>query len=206
MTAVAREGITTDVQSPDPIGDPPYGALDRGADLRRQRFHSMKRSAAVALALAIGGIFQPAGAEPDRDVEAERVARAYVAAYSAADWNGMERYMSPDFVLVDHTNPDPGFLPEYRTPATALGMLRKFGTEGGVHALDFDFPTVFASNGVVVFQGYVNTRSTPPGRDATFVWRTRQVTIITIRDGLVERHEDLADYTHAVVSRAAPRP
>lgn len=185
------------VQSPDPPGGQRGGATN---------FRCISWLAASAIVVALCAPIPSAAAQPDRDVEAERVARAYVAAYSAADWDGMARYMSPDFVLIDRTNPDPSFLPEYRTPATALGMLRKFGSEGAVHALDLDFPVVFASNGVVVFQGHVNTRSTPPARDGTFVWRARQVTVITIRDGLVERHEDLADYAHAVVSRASPKP
>lgn len=166
----------------------------------------MSRPFSLAILAALVVSTEVAGAEPDPNAEAERVARAYVAAYSAADWDRMAPYMAPDFVLIDRTNPDPAFLPEYRTPKTALGMLRRFGRDSGVHALDFDFPTVFASNGVVVFQGHVNTRSTPPGRAATFVWRARQVTIITVRNGLVERHEDLADYAHAVVSRAPAAP
>lgn len=162
------------------------------------------RTAALVVALVVGVPIQVGAADNDPNVEAERIARAYVAAYSRADWDGMERYMSPDFVLVDRTNPDPDFPPEYRTAARALDMLRKFGRESGVAALNFDFPEVFASNGIVVFQGYVNTRSTPPGRTATFIWRARQVTVVTVREGKVTRHEDFADYAHAVISRIPP--
>ncbi|MGE0737458.1 MAG: nuclear transport factor 2 family protein [Alphaproteobacteria bacterium] len=137
--------------------------------------------------------------------EAERVARAYVAAYSAANWDGMAQYMGDEFVLIDRTNPDPNFTPEYRSREAALAMLRRFGTEGGIIELGFEFPVVFESNGIVVFQGHVNTFGAPPGRDFAYRWRAQQVTVLTIRNGRVVRHEDFANYAAPTVTRV-PRP
>ncbi|MGE3150794.1 MAG: nuclear transport factor 2 family protein [Pseudorhodoplanes sp.] len=137
--------------------------------------------------------------------EAERIARAYVAAYSAANWDGMAQYMAEDFVLIDRTNPDPSFAPEYRSREAALAMLRRFGTEGGIIELGFEFPVVFESNGIVVFQGHVNTFGAPPGRDFAYRWRAQQVTVLTIRNGRVARHEDFANYAAPTVTRV-PRP
>lgn len=142
-----------------------------------------------------------AAAQERAPSEAERAARAYIAEYSAANWSGMAPYMAEDFVLIDRTNPDPGFAPEHRSPAATLEMLRRFGEENGVIELGFDFPTVFESNGIVVFQGHVNMYAAPPGRDHAIRWRTEQVTVLTMRDGRVVRHEDYANYTAATMTR-----
>ncbi|MDP1629798.1 MAG: nuclear transport factor 2 family protein [Caulobacter sp.] len=143
----------------------------------------------------------PAAAAEAPPTEAERVARAYIDRYSAADWDGMAALMAPDFVLIDRTNPDPDFTPRYGSPAEALAMLRRFSAAAGLIELGFDFPLVFESNGVVVFQGWVNALSTGPTPDAAVKWRTRQVSVITVRNGKVVHHEDFADYDAAVVSR-----
>lgn len=141
--------------------------------------------------------------------EAERIARRYVAAYSAADWGGMAPLMSEDFVFVDRTSPDLAGQ-EFQGKGAALAMLRSFGEQGRIIGLFLDFPVVFESSGIVVFSGHVNTlsRAAEPGYGLR--WRAEQVIILTIKNGAVSRHEDYANYTAPTISREVlesdPRP
>jgi ketosteroid isomerase-like protein len=137
--------------------------------------------------------------------QSETIARAYMEAYSAANWDAMAPHMSDDFTLIDRTNPDPSFAPEYRGADATLAMLRAFGRDQGVIELGFEFPIVFESNNVVVFVGFVNTYAAPPGVDYAYRWRAQQVTALTVRDGRVARHEDFADYSSPAITRL-PRP
>lgn len=133
------------------------------------------------------------------------VAQAYMQAYSNADWDTMGDYMAEDFVLIDRTNPDPGFEPEHRGRDVALQMLRNFGAEQGVIDLGMEFPVVFESNDIVVFSGHVNIEAAPPGADYGYRWRTEMVSVLTMRDGRVVRHEDYANYRTPTTTRL-PRP
>ena len=135
----------------------------------------------------------------------EQVARAYMQAYSDANWDAMAPYMGDEYVLIDRTNPDPEFQPEHRGRDTALAMMRAFGRDQGVIELGFEFPTVFESNNIVVFSGFVNVHAAPPGVDYAYRWRAEQVTVLTIRDDRVVRHEDYANYRTPTTTRL-PRP
>ncbi|MEZ6023114.1 MAG: nuclear transport factor 2 family protein [Hyphomonadaceae bacterium] len=137
--------------------------------------------------------------------EAEQIARAYMAAYSAADWDAMAPYMADDILFADHTNPDPSFQSELHSRDAALGMLRNFGETYGAIELGFEWATIFESNGVVVFSGFVNSYGAPPGQPTAYRWRAEQVSVVVVADGRVVRHEDFANYAGAQVSRA-PRP
>ncbi|MEQ1808998.1 MAG: nuclear transport factor 2 family protein [Terricaulis sp.] len=161
------------------------------------------RMLAAALALLVAPV--AARAQEPAPSEVEQIARAYMQAYSEANWNGMAPYMGDDYVLVDRTNPDPDFQPEHRGRDAALQMMRAFGRDQGVIQLGFEFPTVFESNDIVVFSGFVNVYAAPPGVEYAYRWRTEQVTVLTIRDRHVVRHEDYANYEGATASRL-PRP
>lgn len=162
----------------------------------------------MAIALVLGlGVAAPAMAKPPAPTEGESIARAYMQAYSDADWDAMAPFMAEDFVLVDRTNPDPTFQPEYKGPDAALRMMRAFGRDQGVIELGFDFPVVFESNNIVVFSGFVNVHAAPPGADFAYKWRTEQVSVIAVRDGMVVRHEDFANYGGAMMTRMSrPQP
>ncbi len=73
-------------------------------------------------------------------VNAEVVGRAYIAAYSAADWDRMATFMADTIAFVDRTNPEPGFVAVTKGRSAVLAMLHKFGSSGGVESLDLDFP------------------------------------------------------------------
>jgi ketosteroid isomerase-like protein len=172
-------------------------------------FHLFARSALAALLLTTPVVL-PAAAEPltplppqasSRPVTpAEAVARQYIAAYSAADWDAMAPFMAEDFVLVDRTSPEFGGQ-EFRGSEAVLAMLRDFGKSSKIIGLFLDFPVVFESSGIVVFTGHVNTLSRTPEEGFGQQWRAEQVTILTIRDGKVARHEDFANYSAPVITR-----
>jgi len=151
------------------------------------------------------GSAAPSLAEQPAPNESEKIARAYMKAYSDANWDAMAPFMADDFRLVDRTNPDPTFAPEYEGPDAALQMIKAFGRDQGVIELGFEFPVVFESNNIVVFSGFVNVHAAPPGADYAYKWRTEQVSVITVIDGRVARHEDFANYEAAKTTRL-PRP
>jgi ketosteroid isomerase-like protein len=156
----------------------------------------------MTLCVAGAALCGLAVAEPSR---AEQIARAYMDAYSAGDWDKMATYMDEDVVFVDQTNPDPDFQPEYHGPDEALSMLRAFGDQYGLIELGFDFPVIFESNNRVVFSGFVNSYTAPPGADFAYKWHARQVSVVTIEGEKVVRHEDFADYGSQMVTQL-PRP
>ena len=171
-------------------------------------------TATVALAalLAMGGAAPSAAAQiptdptpaPPVDTRptsaAEAIARQYVDAYSAADWDAMEPLMSDDFVFVDRTSPDLANH-EFQGRDAALTMFRDFGRRGRIVGLFLDFPVVFESQGVAVFSGSVNALSRAPEPGYGLRWSAEQVIILTVRDGRVVRHEDYANYTAPLITR-----
>lgn len=171
---------------------------------KRHIFAALAAFLAVTSAGQAPSLAQPALAVAEAplpgDGQALAVARRYVDAYSAADWDGMAPVMSEDFVFVDRTNAELAGQ-EFRGRDAALAMFRQFGQQGRIVGLFLDFPVVFESQGVVVFSGHVNTlsRAAEPGYGLR--WRAEQVIILTVRDGQVVRHEDYANYSAPVITR-----
>lgn len=135
--------------------------------------------------------------------ETEQVARSYMQAYSDANWDAMAPYMGDEFVLIDRTNPDPAWQPEHHGREATLQMLHEVGRRSGIIRFDFEFPTVFESNNIVVFSGFVNAHGAPPGVDYAYRWRAQQVTVLTFHDGRVVRHEDYTNYRTPIMTRLA---
>jgi ketosteroid isomerase-like protein len=138
----------------------------------------------------------PAIAQDDRST-AESLAREYMAHYSAVDWDSMETFLAEDVVFSDPTalgadlGPD-GIQHTGRTEA--MSMLREFSQQYQPIELGFVWDTVFESNGRVVFMGHVNALYPTEQDGQVFRWRAEQVTVITVRDGEIIRHDDFANY------------
>jgi len=132
--------------------------------------------------------------------EIERLARDYMEHYAAADWDAMAPMMAEDILfwdptaVTDHTA-EAGVRHEGRE--ATLQALRAFSERYHPITLGFQWETVFESNGRVVFIGRSDARypMDAPGRQ--FRWSAPQVTVLTMRGGLVVRHEDFADYPGA---------
>jgi ketosteroid isomerase-like protein len=122
----------------------------------------------------------------------ERLARDYLAAYSAVDTAAMERFLAPGAVFADQTA-----RPADGGPIVLNGrdtFLKQFRTYG-LTRLAYELASVFESNGRVVFIGRVNAFYPRAGGKLRF--SSRIVTVITVENGKVARHEDFADYTNA---------
>tara|TARA_R110002096_G_scaffold279231_1_gene473469 strand:- start:1498 stop:1992 length:495 start_codon:yes stop_codon:yes gene_type:complete len=152
------------------------------------------------LTLAAALCFAPAALAQDGEMgEVERIARDYMAAYSAVDFETMSTFMADDIVFSDPTatgtdNPD-GILETGRD--ALLAMLESFAAEYNPIGLNFTWDTVFESNGRVVFMGHVNATYPTDQPGQVFRWRAAQTAVVTVRGGRVVRHQDFADYAHA---------
>lgn len=124
---------------------------------------------------------------------AERLARDYLAAYSAVDTAAMARLLATEAVFADQTaRPADGGPIVFNGRDTFLNQLKTYG----LSRLEYELADVFESNGRVVFIGRVNAFY-PRETGGTLRFRSRIVTVITIEAGKVARHEDFADYTNA---------
>lgn len=153
--------------------------------------------ALIALA-ATACLSASAGAQDAAD--AESIARAYMAHYSAVDFDAMEAYMAEDVVFDDPTALGEGVGADglhLEGREAGLAMLRNFAETSHPIELGFVWDTVFASNNRVVFMGEVNALYPTDTDGQTFRWRASQVTVITVRDGRVVHHQDFANYAGA---------
>ena len=156
----------------------------------------MHRLTAVITAL-LSAITLSANAFSQDVSEAEQIARTYMAHYSAVDWDAMEAMMAEDILFRDVTAQGPGYGPDgiqVDSRDEAMGLLREFAAQYNPIELGFVWEDVFESNGRVVFIGHVNAIYPTDQEDQVFRWRARQVSVITVQDGVIVRQEDFADY------------
>ena len=148
----------------------------------------------------LGLALSPVALAQDADMsEAETIAREYMAAYSAVDFERMARFMAEDMTFSDETatgtdNPD-GIQAEGRE--AALAMLNGFAEQYNPIELGFVWDTVFESNHRVVFMGHVNALYPTEDPNQVFRWRAPQTAVVTVLNGQVVRHQDFANYTGA---------
>lgn len=129
-------------------------------------------------------------AEPSPD---QRLARTYLAAYSAVDPVAMAPLIADNAVFTDQTLPPADGGPIVINGRDAfLKQLKSFG----VQRLVYDLTGEFESNGRTVFIGRISAYyPRPDGR--VLHWRSEVVTIVTVANGKVVRHEDFANYVGA---------
>ncbi|WP_420430354.1 nuclear transport factor 2 family protein [Hyphobacterium sp.] len=127
------------------------------------------------------------------------IINAYMAAYSAADFDAMEPFMAEDVVFSDPTATglgEAGLLHHGR--AETMAAVRDFAAEYNPIALNFEWDTVFESNDRYVFMGSVNALYPVEEDGMVYRWSAPQATVIRLRDGLVVEQFDFADYEGAV--------
>lgn len=145
----------------------------------------------LALALTVLSIAAIAhAAEPSED---ERIARAYLDAYSAIDTAAMARFLHDEVVFADQTAPKSQGGPHVMAGRDVfLAKLKSFG----LGRIDYELTRTFESNGRTVFVG--NVTALYPRSDGTRLrWRAAIVTVVTVENGKVVRHDDYADYRNA---------
>jgi len=136
-------------------------------------------------------------AQGDENASAEAVARTYMAHYSAVEWDAMEVLLASNVVFSDPTAEGPELGPEgilEHGRDAMMATLREFGERYAPIELGFEWDEVFTSNNRVIFIGHVNALYPTQSDGQNFMWRSEQVSVITVRDGLVVRHQDYANY------------
>lgn len=150
-------------------------------------------SAAIAGALVVLALSGPASSQ-DRPDDVERIARAFIAAYEVVDLDALRALSAEDLVSVDESAPvDMGGPYRFEGREAWLSGLAGFVRDGGLVDIRQQHDTAWQSGEKMVFIGRFHARYRDPGGGLLHV-RGRIVTVVTIRDGKVVRHEDIADY------------
>ncbi len=150
--------------------------------------------------LALGLALSPAGfAQDAADTTADQaMVDAYMAAYSAADFDAMEPYMAEDVVFLDPTATgmgDAGLA--HHSRADIMAALREFSERNNPIGLNFEWDLSYESNNRYVFVGSVNATYPTQEAGTLFVWSAPQTTVIHVRDGQVVEQWDIVDYEGA---------
>ena len=123
---------------------------------------------------------------------------AYMAAYSAADFDAMEAYLAEDVVFHDPTATGQGETGlRHHGRDEIMAALRAFDAQYNPIALNFEWDTVFESNDRYVFIGSVNATYPVEQDGMVFRWSAPQTTVIHLRDGQIVEQLDFADYEGA---------
>ncbi|WP_394693357.1 nuclear transport factor 2 family protein [Hyphobacterium sp.] len=126
------------------------------------------------------------------------IINAYMAAYSAADFEAMAGFMDEAVIFSDPTatgQGETGLLHHGRDEI--MTALREFAAQNNPIGLNFEWDTVFESNNRYVFMGRVNATYPVQQDGMVFQWSAPQTTVIHMRDGLVVEQYDFADYEGA---------
>ncbi|WP_109261555.1 nuclear transport factor 2 family protein [Hyphobacterium indicum] len=146
-----------------------------------------------------GSLLVSAGASAqDSDAETRAAVDAYMAHYSAAEFDAMEAYMAEDVVFVDPTATgmgEAGMVHHGR--ADIMEALREFAAQNNPIGLNFEWDTVFESNDRYVFMGRVNATYPVDQEGMVFRWSAPQTTVIHMSGGFVVEQYDFADYEGA---------
>jgi ketosteroid isomerase-like protein len=168
------------------------------------RFSVLMISALTAAITLVPGV----QAQGPANEAAEAVARAYMGHYSAIDLEAMAALLAEDAEFTDPTAEDDehgetGFVGTGRE--SLITLLTEFVETYHPIEFGFEWDEVFTSNSRVVFIGHVNALYPTETEGQNFRWRSQQVTVITVRDGLVVRHQDFANYASPDRSLVAAR-
>lgn len=153
--------------------------------------------AAILLPL-MGGLAQAQSGTETEMTEAERVARAYMEAYSNVDFDAMGQLMAEDIVFEDPTSIPAGHSGIHREGREAvLQGFREFEQRDHPITLGLQWGIVYESNDRVIFMGQVQARFPSRQRNRDVIWASPQTSVVTVEDGRVVHHVDYADYDNA---------
>lgn len=130
------------------------------------------------------------------------VARAYIAAYEAQDFDAMRDFMSADMVFIDPTSFDLVHVSEaahWSGPDDIIAGISAWNIQSGEYRID----RLYEAAGRVIVDGEFDARLATETGTRTF--RYPIVTIITVEDGLVLEHRDytgLNDVTEVTATSA----
>lgn len=156
--------------------------------------------AACALALAACATAQDDAADAQ---SSEAVARAYMDAYQTIDWDRMAGFYADDAEFYDPGPPEEeGGVIHWVGRDAIMAKLNEYRINTGVLGIDYGDAKVFPVGDATVFSAAMD--ATYPGPDDQIVhWRTDVVTVVTVKDGKVVRHDDFPYYAGATVTAEA---
>lgn len=152
-------------------------------------------AAGLLAALALFGAAPAPALAQDRPEDVQRIATAFVEAYGTLDLDTLAALAAEDIVVVDESAPSGDWGGPYRfngRDAWLEGMAG-FARDGGLIDMRQEHDQSWQSGEKMIFIGRVDARYRAEAGGVVHV-RGRIVTIITVRDGKVVRHEDVADY------------
>jgi ketosteroid isomerase-like protein len=152
----------------------------------------------IMLAVAGGLLLSVAASAQNSDAETRAIVDAYMAHYSAAEFDAMAAYMAEDVVFIDPTAAGLGEAGlAHHSRDEIMTALREFASQNNPIGLNFEWDTVFESNDRYVFMGRVNATYPVQQEGMVFRWSAAQTTVIHMREGLVVEQYDFADYEGA---------
>lgn len=152
----------------------------------------------IILATAFGLTAATSTLAQDSDAETRAIVDAYMAHYSAAEFEAMGPYLAEDVIFSDATATglgETGLLHHGRE--AVMTALQDFASQYNPIALNFEWDTVFESNDRYVFMGRVNATYPVEQDGMVFQWSAAQTTVLHMRDGQVVEQFDFADYEGA---------
>jgi ketosteroid isomerase-like protein len=159
--------------------------------------NSLLTSAALSVFCCTAAMAQDS--DPEAGAANQAIIDAYMAAYSAADFEAMEAFMAEDVVFTDPTAVgmgESGLL--HHSREDFMTALREFDAQFNPIALNFEWDTAYESNDRYVFTGSVNATYPVEQEGMVFRWSAPQTTVIHLRDGLVVEQYDFVNYEGAV--------
>lgn len=175
----------TNSQSLSPGSEKPEPCIPYSFPVRTLRGQTLQKT---GLALLVGLVATtPAWAQDS----AEQIARAYIAAYEAQDFDAMRAFYAPDARFIDPTS----FEMDDVTPDIdwtgadeILAGISSWGVASGV----YNFDRVYEASGRVVFDAEMDVVYATPEGEVTY--RYPIITILTIEDGQVVEHRDYTGF------------
>ena len=168
------------------------------------------KSVLAGLACTATLMLAPAAlAQGEANLAAEEIARTYMAHYSNLELDAMEAMLADDVAFRDPTaeTEEHGF--DGLTSAgrdAMMGLLREFVETYDPIELGFEWDQIYTSNSRVIFIGHVNALYPTQTEGQNFRWRSDQVSVVTVRDGMVVRHDDFANYATPEQGMIAAEP
>lgn len=151
-------------------------------------------------AVAMAFLFVGTATAQDDPATVERTARAYLAAYESVDVERMMELAAEDIVFRDDSAPagSSGGPYVFEGRDAWLSAVEGFVSENGLIDLHQRHDFAYQSGAQMVFVGSVDARYRAPAGGVSH-FRSRIITVLTVQDGRVSRHLDIADYPGALM-------
>lgn len=142
----------------------------------------------IFIALCIASSNLVAAPEPNN----QQIAQAYFNAYIARDWQTLEQYLDPNGSFADTTaKPVFGDVSVNGKAQTVAYFTKNYAS---IQEMSFTPSRQWVSGDVAVFEGVLNWQINLGENKIVTTEAMPFITILELKEGLVVRHRDYADY------------